>query len=121
MPRVEEALRVLAEEWRRRQGVLKNARAYVRAIKEFCISNIDPECRVILFGSVARGDYRPDSDVDVLVITRRVKPGDPEDRARVSEAIYGFLGFRSPIELHVVTPEEYEGWYRHFIDVYEEF
>ena len=36
--------------------------------------------RIILFGSVARGDYREDSDVDLLVVT-------PENRLALQEAL----------------------------------
>ncbi|MEO5377985.1 MAG: nucleotidyltransferase domain-containing protein [Magnetococcus sp. DMHC-6] len=41
-----------------------NLSAMVRAI----VATIQPE-RIILFGSHARGDAQPDSDVDLLVIT----------------------------------------------------
>ncbi len=34
------------------------------------IRSIDPDAKVILFGSRARGDARPDSDWDILVVTQ---------------------------------------------------
>jgi predicted nucleotidyltransferase len=45
------------------------AEAFARRVKAKYGDRIE---RVVLFGSVARGDYREDSDVDLLVVT----PGD---------------------------------------------
>jgi len=39
-------------------------------IKE-TIKNIFPECRIILFGSKARGDFDNQSDYDILVIVKQ--------------------------------------------------
>jgi len=75
--------------------------------------------RVILFGSVARGNYRVDSDIDVLIITEKGKT--IWDKAQISSKIKEKIGFGDPLELHVVTRKEYEEWYKRFIDVYEEF
>ena len=41
--------------------------------------------KVILYGSQARGDARPDSDVDVLVVLRA--PETPEDREQVLDLV----------------------------------
>ncbi|BFH74825.1 nucleotidyltransferase domain-containing protein [Sulfurisphaera javensis] len=108
----------LAREWEKRKYYLLHAREYVKKIKDICVKEIDPECRVILFGSVARGNFRIDSDVDVLVIT---KVRDEIDRARVSQKLHDAIGVREPFEIHIVTKEEYENWYKRFIDVYEEY
>ena len=35
------------------------------------IRHVAPDAEVILFGSVARGDDRPDSDIDLLIIVDR--------------------------------------------------
>lgn len=43
---------------------------------------------VILFGSRAVGDYRPDSDVDLLVITDEANPKDAAARARKAATEY---------------------------------
>ncbi|BBG23300.1 hypothetical protein IC006_0584 [Sulfuracidifex tepidarius] len=96
-----------------------NARHYVGLIKEVCVEKVDPQCRVILFGSVARGDFRDDSDVDVLVITDKAKTS--WDKVDVQVTIERELGLGDPFEFHVVTREEYEGWYKKFIDLWEEF
>ncbi|ABL78856.1 nucleotidyltransferase domain-containing protein [Thermofilum pendens] len=107
------------ENWSRRREILAHARDYARLIKRICVEEVDRDCRVILFGSAARGDYRVDSDVDVLVVTE--KAVDALSRAEVAAKIYERLGFRDPVELHVATPREFEEWYKRFIDVYEEF
>jgi len=105
--------------WSKRKEILDHARDYVREIKRICVEEIDQECRVILFGSVARGNYRVDSDIDVLIITEKGKT--IWDKAQISSKIKEKIGFGDPLELHVVTRKEYEEWYKRFIDVYEEF
>ncbi len=63
-------------------------------IVEVIVKEIDPD-RIILFGSRARGDYREDSDYDILVLKEEVKPEDRRPlqrrirRALWREDIYG--------------------------------
>jgi predicted nucleotidyltransferase len=55
--------------------------------------------RIILFGSTARGDGRPDSDVDVLVVMP-----DGTHRLHTSQEIYvGLHGFRIAVDVVVAT------------------
>ncbi|WP_291767756.1 nucleotidyltransferase domain-containing protein [Caldivirga sp. UBA161] len=98
--------------------MLRNARSYLRIMKETCMKEVSPECRIFLFGSVARGDYRIDSDVDVLVVVPELK--DEWDRSRISTLLHKAVNAQEPFEIHVVTPEEFREWYLRFIDVYEE-
>jgi uncharacterized protein len=42
------------------------------------IRSVDPDARVILFGSRARGDARQDSDWDILVVTQTPEPASAE-------------------------------------------
>jgi predicted nucleotidyltransferase len=59
---------------------------------------------IILFGSAARGEMGPNSDVDLLVIK-----GGKFQRHRVVESIYGNLhGVGQAVDVVVVTPEEVE-------------
>ena len=48
------------------------------------VARFHPE-RIILFGSQARGDAAPDSDVDLLVVMRTKRPG--EQSLRIRQAI----------------------------------
>jgi predicted nucleotidyltransferase len=45
-------------------------------------------CRVAVFGSVARGDNRPDSDIDIMIEV------DPEARI----GVYDYVGLKEYIE-----------------------
>ncbi len=65
----------------------------------------DPD-RIVLFGSRARGDARPDSDVDLLVIKPSAEP-----RHRRAAPLYTKLA-DLPVEVEIVvfTPEEVEDW-----------
>jgi len=62
--------------------------------------------KIILFGSRARGDARPNSDFDVLVIKQTDEP-----RYRRSVPLYVALA-DLPVEVEVIvyTPDEVEEW-----------
>ncbi len=58
--------------------------------------------RIILFGSAARGEANPDSDLDLLVVKSGVA-----HRRRLAQQIYqGLLGLDIPVDVLVVTPED---------------
>ncbi len=58
--------------------------------------------RIILFGSSARGDSRPESDLDLLVVT-----AGEIHRGRLTGAIYeGLIGAGRAVDVVVVTPED---------------
>ena len=60
--------------------------------------------KIILFGSAARGEMGPNSDIDLLVI----KAGK-FNHWRLTTAIYRHLrGKGAPVDVVVVTPEEVE-------------
>jgi predicted nucleotidyltransferase len=62
--------------------------------------------RIILFGSAARGEMTPDSDIDLLV----VKSGVPH-RRRLAQRIHrAFFGINAAVDVIVVTPEDVEAF-----------
>lgn len=62
--------------------------------------------RIILFGSAARGQMGPDSDLDLLV----VKSGVPH-RRRLAQAIHrNLFGVGMPVDIIVVTPEDIQAF-----------
>ena len=58
--------------------------------------------RIILFGSQARGDARPNSDLDLLV--EMETPLRPVDRMIAVDSIFGLRSW--PMDIVVFTPEE---------------
>ena len=57
--------------------------------------------QILLFGSQARGDAKPDSDIDLIVVFKEV-----ERHHRKSEQIFGVLAdLESPKDVIVATPE----------------
>ncbi len=62
--------------------------------------------RIILFGSAARGEAGPDSDVDLLVVKAGVS-----HRRRLAQQIYrALLGLELAVDVLVVTPEDIEAF-----------
>ncbi len=62
--------------------------------------------KLILFGSYATGQYREDSDIDVVVISRDFKNKSYWERIDIlSGAIYDIF---EPIEATAFTPEEWK-------------
>ncbi len=63
----------------------------------------DP-AKIILFGSYARGDYGPDSDLDLLVVMEGVNAPRSES-IRLRRSLRGLL---VPVDIVVSTPEQME-------------
>lgn len=61
--------------------------------------------RIMLFGSVARGDEGPDSDLDLLVVLDHVEPAE---RARLISSIRRSITAPAPIDVFVTDVAEYE-------------
>jgi len=79
----------------------------IRKMVDTIIREADPDA-VILFGSRARGDFRPDSDVDLLIIER--EPFSPQ-RSRRQETARLYLALRKlamPKDLLLYSREEFE-------------
>ncbi len=81
-----------------------------KALEEF-ISSIktkygDKIDRIILFGSYARGDYRKESDIDVLIIWK----GDEIEgwNSLEREAVDVLFKYGSFISLKIISPSEYK-------------
>ncbi len=60
--------------------------------------------RLVLYGSRARGTYRPDSDLDLLVVEKD-PVSKPQERERLRQAIGNFS---MPIDIRVMGETEFE-------------
>ena len=69
------------------------------------IDAIDPD-RIILFGSRARGDAGPDSDIDILII----KDSDEPILRRAQRAYRALSDLGVPKDIIWRTPAEVEEW-----------
>lgn len=68
------------------------------------VNAFDPD-RVILFGSVARGEEGPDSDLDFLVVLDHVAP---TEKIELMEKIRFAISAPVPIDVFVTDPAECE-------------
>ena len=79
-----------------------------RIVKQF-----DPE-KIILFGSHARGDAGPDSDVDLLI----VMPVGPSKREKMVEIGVALHDIPLPKDIVVTAPEDFE-WRKEVVGTVE--
>lgn len=73
------------------------------------VAAADPE-QVILFGSHARGDARPDSDIDLVVIEAEPFGPGRDRRAEAARLWRALAGFRVPKDILVYSRDEAEYW-----------
>ena len=92
----------------RRAKMLKEWEKWVRKIAG-AIKELIPEAEVYVIGSVARGDYVAGSDVDILIVSRKI-PEKLSERGRIKALIEERLNlpYYHPFEIHLVRPEEAE-------------
>ncbi|RLG69003.1 hypothetical protein DRN93_01345 [archaeon] len=101
---------------RKRLKYLQRYREVAEEVKKFLREEIG-DLKLFVFGSVVRGDYRPFSDIDILVVKDDV---GREEMLKAIAEVRRRIGFDVPIEIHYATTNEFRNWYMRFIDVYEE-
>ena len=79
------------------------ARREIQQMVRRIVSRFHPE-RIILFGSHARGDAGPDSDVDLLV----VMPLSGSKQEKQIEIRLALRNIHIPKDIVVTTPEEFQ-------------
>jgi predicted nucleotidyltransferase len=84
-------------------GSNKNFSKKIRQMVDLIVARFQPE-KIILFGSQARGEAGPDSDVDLLVVMP-VSGSKREMAVKIGVALHRF---RIPKDIIVTTPEEFE-------------
>jgi len=80
-----------------------NNSEFLPEITRRILSISTPE-RIILFGSYARGDFGPDSDLDLLVVI----PGVQSPRSESTRLRRALRGLLVPVDIVVVTPQQIE-------------
>jgi uncharacterized protein len=96
-------IREATTEYARHAGLPAPDSPILDAIIARIVEAAEPD-RIILFGSAARGELGPDSDIDLLVIKSGV-----EHRGRLEEDIHmNLFGVGVPVDVVVVTPEDVE-------------
>jgi len=73
------------------------------------------DAEIYVFGSVLEGKHTAMSDIDILIVVDGVSR---EEAYKVKATVYKDID--APIELHVASSEEFERWYKRFIDRLEE-
>lgn len=77
----------------------RTPREWIPEIVDDIVANVEP-VRIILFGSAARDEMGPDSDLDLLVVLDEFKPGD---RARLMGEIR--FAIRAPVAIDVFVTD----------------
>ena len=68
------------------------------------IVRVEEPDRIILFGSYSKGDDKPDSDYDLLVLKRGVK----KQRSLTQKIYMSFKNIGAPIDVIVADLDKYE-------------
>lgn len=87
---------------------------YLKKIKKIVQEILGKEAKVILFGSIVRGEWGPNSDIDVLIVSDKLSQNWSEN-LWIKQKIKSLIGFFSPFQIHLARPEEFENWYQKFI------
>lgn len=98
------------EEGKRALEAMSNYVEVAKKVKKLASELVGGNVRVLVFGSVVRGKYTAASDIDILIITNVSKEAADALKARIYNEV------DAPIQIHVATQEQYERWYRRFID-----
>jgi predicted nucleotidyltransferase len=104
--------KILAHKNQRAEKYFRNPLYYARKIKRLLQDTL-PDVEVIIFGSAISGKRKPDSDIDILVISEKV-PHDLFERTKIRVKMERKFP-DAPFEIHLATPKQFLNWYKNFI------
>lgn len=81
----------------------------LRQMVEVIVREVDPET-IILFGSRARGEARPDSDVDLLVIEKEPFSAQRSRRKEIFRLSMALRDLPVAKDILVYSREEFDYW-----------
>jgi len=102
----------LIEKKQREKKYFKDYLFWAKEIKKEAEKNLG-EVKIFLFGSMVKRKAEPGSDIDLLIISPKLK--NPEKTSEVRTKILEKISHNSPFEIHLITPEDYQNWYKNFI------
>lgn len=102
---------LLVEREKRQRLYFENYLKYARQIKKQA-SKILGETKVFVFGSILRKKEIA-QDIDILVISPKIKKF--KSKGEIIAKIWEKIGLDNPFEIHLITPEEYQSWYKFLI------
>ncbi|NOX47669.1 MAG: nucleotidyltransferase domain-containing protein [Chlorobi bacterium] len=86
---------------------MKNRTDHITRLIKDTICQLDLNAEVILFGSRARGDEKPDSDWDILILT--TLPATIETERKFRDKLYDLeLDLEEPFSLFVYSKNEWK-------------
>ncbi len=80
-----------------------------RDIIDATVGAIAPE-RIVVFGSRARGDAGPDSDLDLLVVTRDSFTPQHTRQGELRRIRQALRAFRLPVDVLLYSCDEIDAW-----------
>ncbi len=103
--------------WPSLRDAKKTATVIAAHARDFYGDNLES---VWLYGSRARGDHRPDSDLDVLLVRHSENLTDPIEQHRdrvdepfkdmLEERMAGYSALFTPIQINSVRPQQLRTW-----------
>ena len=81
-------------------------RGYIEALDKAFPNTLD---RVLLFGSKARGDFKEDSDVDIVVATKK-KVSRSAWREMVGLTVDSIINYQADISPRIMPEKELKEW-----------
>jgi predicted nucleotidyltransferase len=111
---VETFIDLLIERQKRKERYFKNWGFYLKKIKREAKRILGKKTKIFLFGSFLKGNFGPESDIDVLIVSENL-PEDFDEIAKIRTKIKSKVGVFLPFQLHFAKPEEFESWYKKFI------
>jgi predicted nucleotidyltransferase len=107
----ENLMDILVEEAQEKEKYFQNYLFYAKEIKKVA-EKLLGEVRVFVFGSILR-KREIARDIDILIISPKLK--NTTQKSKILAKLWKKFGFSSPLEFHLINPEEYKNWYRYFI------